>query len=64
MTFKETIETIWGAHGQTMLAEYMGVDDRTVRRWIAGQAPERAWVALEQARKDRVKQLKEMEIMV
>lgn len=62
MTFKETIEAIWGAHGQTELAAYMKVDDRTVRRWIAGQAPERAWVALEQARKDRVKQLREMEI--
>jgi hypothetical protein len=62
MTFKQTIETIWGAHGQTELARMMGVDDRTVRRWIASEAPERAWLALEVARKEKVKQLREMEI--
>jgi hypothetical protein len=35
----------------------MGVDDRTVRRWIAGKAPERAWYALHHAAEEKITEL-------
>lgn len=30
-------EALWGTRWQTDLAEAVGVSDRTVRRWIAGE---------------------------
>ena len=32
-------EAIYGAHWQTPLAKRLGVSDRTVRRWLAGDSP-------------------------
>jgi hypothetical protein len=40
-------EALFGPRWQTPLAEAMGVSDRTVRRWVAGQTvPPGAWAEI------------------
>lgn len=38
-------QALWGTRWQTDMAEALGVSDRTVRRWVAGErVPQGVWV--------------------
>lgn len=40
-------QALWGSRWQTDLAEAIGVSDRTVRRWVAGERiPAGVWLDL------------------
>ena len=56
-----TISTLlYGPHWQSELARALGVSDRTIRRWAAGQAPpESVWRDIARLARDRVSELQE-----
>lgn len=43
--FREIAETLYGPHPADLLADALGVNIRTVQRWLAGQnsVPDHAW---------------------
>ena len=56
-----TISTLlYGPHWQSELARALGVSDRTVRRWAAGQAPpEGVWQDIARLARERLGELQE-----
>jgi hypothetical protein len=51
-------EALYGERWQTALAQDLGVDGRTMRRWVAGAYPVPAWVWPELAKRIVVRQMK------
>ena len=44
--FRRLLPLVFGGHGaQTRAAEFFGVSDRTVRRWVSGASPVPEYVA-------------------
>ena len=60
--FTDTAESLWGLRWRLALAESLGVSERTVRRWAAGEfpIPPGIYAELLTLAEDRRKRLKEL----
>lgn len=55
-------EALWGSRWQSDMAEALGVQSRTVRRWVAGETeiPPGVWVDLLRLMQERAARLDEL----